>query len=367
MGGTYVDFVAIKVEGDVTLLEWDYGQGFKPLAANEIHAAESFTATIRHKIDPVLATTEAYRILSNFPEIVLNPPPKSYRHGIVVSLAGMALNAWVEVDMGSGFARYDAEMGIPLASHANLRYRQCTVTRCSGIFEVTYFIEPNTAIVDHALTQTDIDALQNLATEELNQIRSGAFTRLDEAKLRVLQNPQLISDASRRSQFLAQDNAVTAQTMCTILARYLYVIARRSSLYETALPHLADFADYYLYHINMGHITTDSLGHNFNWVMNGPALVTPYLPATAAQNFFYSRGGIFPDNQSLLAKLSDIAPQVALIRDGASVSNSSHTFVAIKSGSIYASVDTWFSTWNNSTLASRFQAGARFLHIIYGY
>lgn len=368
-GGTYLDLVTVKISGDVAALEWNYGSGYQNLTQSEVFLTQTTGLEIRKKIDPTLTSRETYNVVKDFPVLQINPPPGASRHALTLAISGAPLNVQLEIESHGQLVPYDPAMGLSLAASAALKYRQCSASRCSAWTEIEYWIEPNPAIVDHPLARDKIAEITSEAQFVFSQHNTDSLIQLlDAAKMKVLAQPALINSASRRSRFLAQDNFVTAQSMCTTLARFLYNKARRASLIAPTQIPLPEFAAYYIHHINQGDITTDAAGHNFNWVANGPALVTPYLPADAAQVFYFARSTSYPDDSSLLGALDNRAPNVTLLRDGPAASAATHTFVALKDGENYMAVDTYFAEYNGRNILRRFAPFAnRFLHIVYGY
>lgn len=380
-GGAYLRGVDAKVTNFGDDLEYSTGGDFMPLLVDTLSLRGSATLRVRSRSNPALATSETYEISAEFTPVLTHPAPGSYAAAQVVTLSARQKNVTIQVRGAEGFNDYDVEMGITIAASATLEVRQCTATECSVSELLSYQILPPVVNppAPRALTQDEAEDFVERAATAFQQIDAhGLAGLMDEAKLLVIQNPSLITNASLRQRFLSQDNTQAAAEACTTVARYLYVSARRLTLGESQLPELPDFPRYYIRHIAEGSITVDGAGINFVWVANGPALVNPYLPKDALRPFDVQRGTLYPTDYSLLDKLSALSPHVALLRDGPSGTSHTHTFFAIRNSAGYTMADTYFRDFNGiETRASagkswpfafRFgPAGSRYLHFVYGY
>lgn len=377
-GGLYLDSVSVNATGLPRNLEYSTSGNFTPWPAENLVVGESTSLTVRDSKRPELATQESYTIVHEFPQPTLYPPPGEYSGAQMVALLGLPRNVAAEINTPTGFIAYSGESGILVSQSKTLEIRLCSATRCSPPQFFTYIINPAVPLVERPLTAAELTAFNDDAKGRYSQtLPAGLAALLDEAKLRVIGNATLIANAALRQRFLAQDNTLAAENLCTTISRYLYTKARRLALGVTE-PQFPDFADYYITHIARGNITTDTLGRNFDWVLNGPALVTPYLPHAALAAFEFARATTYPTDYSLLDALATVAPGITLLRDGPTAGANTHTFFAIKIGADYTMIDTYFSLFSGSPLrgwsgfsgyyAYRFgPQGSRFLHYVYGY
>lgn len=383
-GGGYYGSVEIQVLNYSPGLEYSVGGPFVPLLSPVIALRATAEITVRSIIVPELATSDTYTVASAFPGIAISPPPGSLNHAATVTLTTPLKNLRLEIQAADSFIPYDAESGIIVSETSTITARQCSPSQCSAPVTFTYtmappVINPPVPPRSRALTKSEIQDFVNRAAERYSQTKTnGLASLLDDAKAAVIKNPALITNAALRQRFLSQDNLTTAAEACTTVSRYLYAEALRLGLSNSALPALPDFPHYYIRHIVSGDITVDSGGRNFVWVVNGPALVTPYLPAANLAPFDFARGSSYPTDYSLIEKLTAQAPWVTLLRDGPSGSSHTHTFAAIKNGNGYTMIDTYFDPFNGIELkasagkawpyAFRFgPAGSRYLHFVYGY
>ncbi len=379
-GGTYYKGIDVQILNYSPGWEYSTGAAFTLLKADSLALTATTTVTVRDTNDHALAATEVYTLVNTFPPLKIYPPPGIFTHPVTVALESTVQNSRVEVAMGEEFFPYDAETGIAVSETQTLRVRQCSGSECTAGEELHYTINPPLTIPSpRNLDAAEIAGFATRATQRYSQTSAdGLAALMDEAKLRVLQNAALMPQPAMRQRFLAQDNITTAAEACTIVARYLYSEARRMSLGDSELPEFPDFPLYYIRHIVAGNITVDSGGRNFVWLVSGPALVTPYLPANAIQAFDFSRSAAFPTDFSLIDRLYVRAPALTLLRDGHSATSHTHTFIAIKAAAGYTMIDTYFAAFTGGELkasagkswpyAYRFgPAGSRYLHFVYGY
>lgn len=378
IGGVYVDSVTVSTSARAENLEYSVGQSYSPWPQQNLILSESTGISVRDIKIHEYATSENYQIIHDFPKLTLYPPPGEYLGAQVIALLGIPRNAIAEVNSPAGFIPYKGEDGLVVSQGKTFEIRLCTLSRCSSSQFFTYSITAAFSPSERPLTATELTELNAEARNRYSQTQTtGLPALLDEAKSRVIRNESLIEDAALRQRFFAQDNTQAAANLCTTIARYLYVKARRLALGATE-PALPDFPDYYITHVARGNITTDTLGQNFDWVLNGTALVRPYLPGTALAAFEFDRTAAYPTDYSLIDALNALAPGVTLLRDGPSATSNTHTFIAIKNGVDYTMIDTYFSPFSGSPLrgwsgftgyyAYRFgPLGSRFLHYVYGY
>ncbi|MBV6492018.1 MAG: hypothetical protein LDLANPLL_00007 [Turneriella sp.] len=380
-GGDYFGAVDIAVLGYNLSLEYSTGGAYQALTSNTIHLATSATVSVRDKNRTDLSTSEAYTISSTFVPLVVEPTPGTYTSAQNVTLRAAQKNVKIEVKIDGIYQPYNTEQGLTASTSQSFVVRQCVDTNCTADVTLNYTINPPPVLPPEprALTETEIASLVADAGVKYKQTGSSGLAHvLDEAKLLVIDNPSLIANSSLRTRFLAQDNIATADANCTTIARFLYVTARRITLEGRTLPGFPDYPRYFVDQIDKGNLTVDSGGRNFVWVLNGAAMVNPYLPADALSPYEYQRGTTYPTDFSLLDKLVIQNPLVTLLRDGPSASSNTHTFIAVKSASGYTMVDTYFTAFDGiETRASAGLAwpyayrfgppGSRYLHFVYGY
>ncbi len=378
-GGNYYGAITVNVVNFRNGLEIVDGPVASPLQTAALSVTESGTLTIRDLSDPGLSSTEKYTIVSELSAPKILPPAGEYTGSVLVTAITDIRNARIEFSTTAGASgTYDPETGIILAQSCELSLRLCARESCGPWLKANYSIVQQRAAEQAVATSDNARLLATLAQSDYNQKTSaGLAARMDEAKLRVIADGSLLSDASLRSRFLAQHNESAAANACTTIARYLYVLARRMSESRLSYTVLPDFADYYIRHIRSGDIAQDNEG-NFVWIVNGANLVTPYLAVEQLHAFEYQRGGDYPTDFSLLQPIYSNKPAAALLRDGAGATVGTHTFAAVHTEAGFIMLDTYFAPWNSLEARStaglawpygyRFGPyGSRFLHYTYGY
>jgi hypothetical protein len=383
-GGAYFRGIAVKIVNYSGDYEYSMGGAFLPLAADTIAIIVPTHLTVRNRFKNELTTTDFYDIADTFPALQASLPPGLLDHATVVTLSTPLKNVRIETADGEAYVPYDAETGIVISQTTTLSVRQCSGAECSTPVTLLYQIAPPSSQPPQQpavkiLTEQQIQDFIAAASNRYNQtVGSGLAALLDEAKALVIHDPALIANTTLRQRFLSQDNTTTAAEACTIVARYLYVTARRLAFGDRSLIALPDFPHYYIRHIVNGDITVDSGGRNFVWLMNGAALVTPYLPAETLSAFEFARGAAYPNDYGLIDKLGASSQPMALLRDGPSATAQTHTFFAIQNGGGYSMIDTYFAAFDGIELkatagkswpfAFRFgPMGSRYLHFVYGY
>lgn len=377
-GGTYYGGVTVHIANFRDGFEIAEGNAFTRLASATIEVDRTRTFEVRDKVDTNLAATETYIITKEIAPVTLEPQPGEYSGTILVTAATEILNAQIEYSSGGSFTNYDPETGIVLLRTTDLALRVCVAALCGPLRTAHYTLREHAATPAPVVSPEDIRRLSRLAQEDYNQkTQTGLMARMDEAKLKVLQDPSLLPNASMRQRFLAQHNDVAAANACTTVARYLYVLAMRigeSAKSDNVFP---DFAAYYIRHIKNGDIVTDN-ADNFVWIMNGSNLVTVYLSPEQRNPFEYQRGNDYPTDFSLLQPVYVGKPKAALLRDSSNAIAGTHTLATVQTEDGSIMIDTFFSAWNGIEArasagwawpyAYRFgPAGSRYLHYTYGY
>ena len=377
-GGTYYGDISVQVSNYREGLELIEGNQITPLNAASIMVNVSGTLTVRDKSDANLMSSESYTVVREIAAVEAQPPGGEYAGTVLVTASQSILNLHIEYSTGGAFTAYDAETGIAVVESAVISLRACIAEICGPVSQVTYTITPKAAIEQKPTSADNAGLLTALAQADFNQkSASGLAARMDEAKLRVIADGSLMSNASLRSRFLAQHNDKAAANACTTIARYLYILARRMSESHLSYTQLPDFADYYIRHIRSGDIVQDGEG-SFVWIMNGTNLVTPYLAADQLNAFEYRRGADYPTDFSLLDPVYSNKPTASLLRDGPGATVNTHTFAAVRTDAGFIMLDTYFTPWNGIEArgsagqlwpyAFRFgPVGSRYLHYAYGY
>jgi hypothetical protein len=382
-GGTYFKGVNATVVNYSGELEYSTGTEFKPMPGASLSITQTTPLKIRRRRDIALWTAELYEIIDKLPLPEVSVPAGIYTQPFYLVVRRSVLNARTDYHDGIQWQQYREADGIYVNETKTIKIRQCVAEECSPELSLDFTIGTIPAAPPPIETsEVSAENLANIlaaAQGSYSQLDPGGLAaQMDAAKLFVLQNPSLIQDPSLRQRFLSQDNETSAREACTIIARYLYVVVRRSQFAPGDLPEFYDFAEYYARHIAAGDIVTDNSGINFVWLINGAALVEPYLPPAALDAFEYQRGTEFPTDYSLLTQLESVEPRVALLRDSDSALYSSHTFIAIRKNEEYLMADTYFAAFNGVEVrasaglawpfAYRFgPAGSRYLHYVYGY
>ncbi len=219
-------------------------------------------------------------------------------------------------------------------------------------------------------TTTEFDGLV-AEVESLNQLGS-LVQEVQAAQALVTATPSLIADATTRSGFIAQDATSAAASMCTTVARYMYLSAYAilSPAASKAVP--TRFRDYYITVVDKGYVgTCSTCSSTYVWVNDGTSMISDFVTAPVNE-WEYDRGTTYPTDETLIAATKARGPQITLFRDGPNSTTSSHTFlVALEQDGTYGMLDTYFvSTWNGKSIddGTRFgPTGSRYLFSTYGY
>lgn len=239
------------------------------------------------------------------------------------------------------------------------------------------FLNLPTFIFANELAQNELQNLIRLAETDFNQhYNRGLSIQVELAKKLVLKNPELIRDISKRKLFLAQDSNGVANILCTVVSRYLYILAMRS-IYKDDSP-MPTFPEYYVLMVDLDAVTTDSSGKLFAWLKDGIISTEPFLPRNNWTLRVLYRSANFPTDGALISWMKQTAQPILFIRDSASSRAGSHSFLAVKNGQDYIMVDTWHIPFNGIKIDGsgpgprpylfRFgENGSRFLHNISGF
>jgi hypothetical protein len=320
----------------------------------------------------------SYTVLGTLNQIILEPPPGDFSTPQTVSLLNDEpdVHIYYTLDGTEPVIGVSPVYAFPILLDSTKTLKAVATKQGfqpSSVVNGTFFIR--------AFSIAQINNLYQLANIRYGQkTGEGLTAEVIRAQNLVSQNHSLLTNSTIRTKFLNQNPSIAASELCTGISRYLYLIAFHTLYPERVLSMPAGFAEFYIYGVNKGYITTDSGGVIFNWVSNGTDLVKDFIQVGYFLWWQKNRTEAgFGTDGSLISYSTEREKRFFLLRDGPSSNGGTHTFLAIMHPSQeFKMVDTYHHPWtgkgfyedaNGSDIYKvRFgPSGTRWLHIVYGY